>query len=473
MVVCRSAKSWAYQSRLWRRSRARAPRAVRRGARGHRRSAAARRTRGRRSSCIRAGRAVGVLGGVVVAVVVALALLGAQAHADAVGEALAGAGGIALGVVRPAACLERERGLVGRARDHVDHAAHRLVAEQHAGTALQDLDALDVLDRDAVEVRARERGIVEAPAIDQHQRVVGRVLAEAAHAHDHAASAVADGVADLQAGAPAQRLGHGQRAAPLDVLARDHAHRRGAVQRRLLGAHAAHDDLFDAVGRIGVQGACAAQQREGNQSTGNAHGPSPIHGVMETRRGDEGRERRSGQDADYRRARRSIAVNHGWPVSGLVSGPRGSGRRLPIRRVRCLRQWLCAGPCSLTVAGAALGLHQTSCFIQRRRRLVARRRWTPSATGAATYPLPRSSSTLVGPHSCGHRSWVRIHSDTCPAEAGPTKSRTHEGRTHEGRTHGRGLIRRAGGRGLRRLPRSGGRRRSSWRWARCGRVRGG
>ena len=56
-------------------------------------------------------------------------------------------------------------------------------------------------ERDAVQVRARERGIVEAPAVDQHQRVVGRVLAEAAHAHDHAASAVADGVADLQAGA--------------------------------------------------------------------------------------------------------------------------------------------------------------------------------------------------------------------------------------------------------------------------------
>ncbi len=131
-----------------------------------------------------------------------------------------------------------------------------------------------------------------------------------------------------------------------------------------------------------------------------------------------------------------------------------------------LRQWLCAGPCSLTVAGAALGLHQTSRFIQGHRRREAGRRWTPSATGAATYPLApapvnprrgfgfsRTGANVRLKSDLREGAVARMRTSARPAEAGPTRG--------------------GGGRGLRRLRRSGGRRRSSPRWARCARACGG
>jgi hypothetical protein len=114
--------------------------------------------------------------------------------------------------------------------------------------------------------------------------------------------------------------------------------------------------------------------------------PPRIHGVMrDAIRGGRGEGAAIRLGTTHRRARRSIAVKHGRPVSGLVSGPCGPGSgAFPSDACCVCDSGCCAGPCSLTVAGAALGFAPDFPFHPASP--PPRRRWrrrTPSATGAA------------------------------------------------------------------------------------------
>ncbi len=233
-----------------------------------------------------------VVGGVVVAVVVAFAPLGAQACADAVGEALARAQCQASGIVRATSKAYIDRGMVGATCDDVQHATHGLITEQYAATALQDLDALDVDERDAAEVGCFHRRVVQSSAIDQHQGVVYRVFTKAAHADNDAAATVTDGVTDLQPGMPLQHLGNVLCAAAGDVIVRDHADRCGRFEGAQFGTQPGDDDLLDAAGGAGVGcgGEAGAQQCKRDKAMVDVHGPSPVPCVMRqgnrARRGD-------------------------------------------------------------------------------------------------------------------------------------------------------------------------------------------
>ncbi|MNZ90635.1 hypothetical protein D3C78_1096030 [compost metagenome] len=127
-----------------------------------------------------AGEGVAVVGVVVVAVVVGVAGLAAGVGGEAAAELLEHVAAVGFQVVAAQAGLHVGLVAARGAGDDVDHPADRLVAVQHGAGAAQDLDALDVGQRHAVEVGAGQRRLVEAAAVDQDQRVVHRVLAEAA-----------------------------------------------------------------------------------------------------------------------------------------------------------------------------------------------------------------------------------------------------------------------------------------------------
>ncbi len=91
----------------------------------------------------------------------------------------------ALGIVEAAedAGDARRRRQVGTGLgDDVDDAAHRAVAVEHAAAvAARDLDVVDAFARNGAQVDALEIDIVDAPSIDQHQRIGGGGGPEAAH----------------------------------------------------------------------------------------------------------------------------------------------------------------------------------------------------------------------------------------------------------------------------------------------------
>ncbi|GIX22136.1 MAG: hypothetical protein KatS3mg121_0919 [Gammaproteobacteria bacterium] len=84
---------------------------------------------------------------------------------------------------------------VGRSGDDVDDPTDRLVPPQHRGAALDHLDAVDVLQGQAVEIRRRQVRVVQGPTVHQHQRVAGGIQAAQQEA---AAAAVAVQIDDLQ-----------------------------------------------------------------------------------------------------------------------------------------------------------------------------------------------------------------------------------------------------------------------------------
>ena len=105
------------------------------------------------------------------------------------------------------------------AGDDVDHAAHGVGAVDRALRPAQDLDALDIVERDGreIEFAADGRRIVDAHAVDEHQRMAG-VAAPQAHGGGSA------GAARLGHGHPRHRpqhLGDRGRRRLLDLIARD------------------------------------------------------------------------------------------------------------------------------------------------------------------------------------------------------------------------------------------------------------
>jgi hypothetical protein len=166
-----------------------------------------------------------------------------------------------------------------RPRDHVDHATQRLGAVQHRHRAADDLDALDVVDRDPVVlvVAVADHAVAgtDALAVDQHQRVAAVHAAQV----DRLAAAdrpALDGDARFAAHGVEQVVG----AARLDLLARDDVDRRGRVDQRHRMAGGGHDDGLQR--RVG-HGALRSQ-RQRQQEHRQGQGAAARHGHL--RQGD-------------------------------------------------------------------------------------------------------------------------------------------------------------------------------------------
>ena len=116
-------------------------------------------------------------------------------------------------------------------RDDVDDARERVAAVHGGIGAARDFDALDVGDVERREVEraaARVRGVVDAHAVDQHQRVV-RV--GAAHVQRAGAAAPAD-LVDVHAGHAPQQVGEFRGLLDVEILAREHGDVGGDLVRR-------------------------------------------------------------------------------------------------------------------------------------------------------------------------------------------------------------------------------------------------
>ena len=130
---------------------------------------------------------------------------------------LAAAGGGA-----EAAALENERRLLDRApRDHVDRAAEGVGTEERRARSVQDLDALDGVERhrNVAVVMARLR-VVQTHAVDEHEHLtevraahgeVGLHAADAAHPH-------------VDRRRQSQHVGDRLHRQPRNLLARDDRH---------------------------------------------------------------------------------------------------------------------------------------------------------------------------------------------------------------------------------------------------------
>jgi hypothetical protein len=106
------------------------------------------------------------------------------------------------------------------AREHLDDAADRVGAVQARRGSAQDLDALDLVERDGLERRRARRSGRDAQPVDQHQRL-RRVGATQEHARRAARPAV---LHDLDAGLSLQELGEALRAAAPDLFGIDDGH---------------------------------------------------------------------------------------------------------------------------------------------------------------------------------------------------------------------------------------------------------
>ena len=169
--------------------------------------------------------------------------------ADARGERAAEL--LAVALVRRAAGGGRGDAGVLLAQDDVDHARDRVGAVDRGRAVLQDLDALDGVERHLVQVDERPLAVVGQPvdgepaAVDQHERVVRAEPAQR-HAGRPGAEAVDERVGDRAVVVRGDRLhDRGDRLQPrgLDVLARDRLDRRRGLGVDALDVGAGHVDL--------------------------------------------------------------------------------------------------------------------------------------------------------------------------------------------------------------------------------------
>ncbi len=157
-------------------------------------------------------------------------MLAAEQHAEiALGEAARQA----LGMGAVAAPLDRPRGTrrpMRLAGDDVDDPAHGVGAVDRALRPAQDLDPLDVVERDRgeIELVAGGRGVVDAHAVDQHQRVPGLAAAQV-HFRRAAGAAQFD---HRDAGHRAQQIGNRGRRGLLDLVAGDDGNGAARLGRR-------------------------------------------------------------------------------------------------------------------------------------------------------------------------------------------------------------------------------------------------
>ena len=136
-------------------------------------------------------------------------------------------------------------------RDDVDDAGQRIAAVHGGIGPARDFHALHVGDVERREVEraaARVGGVVDAHAVDQHQRVV-RV--GAAHVQRARAATPAD-LVDVHAGHAAQQVRELGRLLDVEILALEHGDVGGDVVRRGGDARAGDDDFGLRRGRATV-----------------------------------------------------------------------------------------------------------------------------------------------------------------------------------------------------------------------------
>src|SRR5690606_37010544 len=157
---------------------------------------------------------------------------GAQGHPAALAALADAAGDLAVAIAADAGHGVVVEALGRRAGEHLDNAADRLRAVQARVRAAHDLDALDLLDRQALEGRHAGGGRADAHPVHQHQHLVG---GGAAH-EQRAELAQAALVAQVDAGTAAQQVLQRGGLAALDGCAVDDLDRDQAVSQRDLGA---------------------------------------------------------------------------------------------------------------------------------------------------------------------------------------------------------------------------------------------
>ena len=185
-----------------------------------------------------------------VPVALGVVLLGTQPVVEALIEGAASVAELDVaGIVAPHPDRQPAALLAAPAGDDVDHAPHRLVAKQHPGAPLQDLDALHVFEGDGGEVRLRQIGVVEAATVEEDQGILPG--GQAPHRDAHVA-AVADTVPHLQGTLPPQRLVNGAGRAQGDVVRADHPHPQRYPVETVGGAgRGDHHLVLDLGGRQG------------------------------------------------------------------------------------------------------------------------------------------------------------------------------------------------------------------------------
>ena len=191
--------------------------------------------------------------------------------ADARGERAAEL--LAVALVRRAARGGRGDAGVLLAQDDVDHPRDRIGPVDRRRAVLQDLDALDRVERHLVQVDERPLAVVgqavdgEPAAVDQHERVV-RAEAAQRHAGRPGAEPVDERVGDRAVVVRGDRLhdrGDRLQARCLDVLARDRLDRRRRLGVHALDVGAGHVDLDVLRQRRRRQQQCGRREREGRQ----------------------------------------------------------------------------------------------------------------------------------------------------------------------------------------------------------------
>ena len=178
---------------------------------------------------------------VVVSIVVACTCFSCETVGDTVVEAITDRCGQSAAIVAANADIHIRMELLRPLGDDIDHAAHRLIAEQGAGAAFNDFNAFDVFQRYRGHIGRGNIGrIVQPSAVDQDQGVGSRGGTKSAHVEHRPAAAIAIQIADLNSGPSAQQFGHVSGTTAFYILRRDDGDARRCRYADLLRTGGAH-----------------------------------------------------------------------------------------------------------------------------------------------------------------------------------------------------------------------------------------
>ena len=220
--------------------------------------------------------------GEVVLVVVELAAEVEPAHAEGVAPRPRAAGDAGAPperlVVAGLEIHEPRRGSLPALGDDVDHAPDRVGAVERRLRAPQDLDPLDIVEREVGEVEVAGRGALDPHAVDQDLHL-GRVGAANADGGELPRAARR---LHLHAGDGPQRLLDRPVLLGAHLFLGLHRHRRAGLFGRLLAPRGGHDD------RVGspdfrAGGGDAGGGRACRSESGSARPPAPLRGPAASR----------------------------------------------------------------------------------------------------------------------------------------------------------------------------------------------
>src|SRR5207247_6776096 len=180
----------------------------------------------------------------------------------------------------PVARLEKRRALDGPPGEDVHDAAECPVAPHARPPAMDDLDLLDGLERDAVPVHPAPERVVDRDTVEQHEGAARTARADAAERQ-----ALRCGVTDdarrapeqAEAGHLAEEIVHGLARGLAHVLAGDDRHAGGCVARLLLEPCRRDDHGLEwGGGRALLRRGRRRDQEEGERHDRREHGHSRL-----------------------------------------------------------------------------------------------------------------------------------------------------------------------------------------------------